>query len=110
MAERTPEGLVREMRRMADLHPQTIWALAMRDGAEMIERLMHEMDEIEREARKAGYQEGMAGAKESSMRDDAIEAARRARKRCKRFFLPFDDELANALDALEAVEANDGDG
>ncbi len=91
--DKNPTDLVREMRRMADLHPQTIWAAAMRDGAEMVEKLdserrdmaaelvsahcqAQEAYEFARQERQAGYQEGMVGARESALRDDVIRAAR----------------------------------
>jgi len=36
---KTPTELAAEMQRMADLHANTMWAIVMREGAEMIRRL-----------------------------------------------------------------------
>lgn len=41
--EKSPVDLAAEMQSMADLHPNTIWAQAMGEGAAMILALVHQL-------------------------------------------------------------------
>ena len=42
--EKSPTDLAAEMQRMADLHPNFMWAQVMKDGAAMILHLEHAID------------------------------------------------------------------
>ncbi len=99
--------LARDMHRMANLHPQSLWAVAMREGADAIEALLAENASLQFDAalswdegRKEGYQEGMQDRTKSDLEDVVVESA-------QEYCLAQDDHsragLARAVRALNEL-------